>query len=195
MEYFITPRPLPPGLLCLWGISARNIQEHYKLYQGYVNKTNEIRSLLRTVDRATANATYSPLRELKVEESYAFNGVKLHELYFSNLGGMGGRPFGILYEAIVRCFGSYEAWEEDFKASGLAARGWVILSFDPDDGFLHNYFLDAHNAGLVLNMRPLLVMDVYEHAYYMDYGTDRRGYIEAFFQNINWEVVASRFRS
>ncbi|WP_243137345.1 superoxide dismutase [Desulfofundulus thermobenzoicus] len=191
----VTARPLPPELLRLRGISARNMQEHYKLYQGYVHKTNEIRSLLRTVDRATANATYSPLRALKVEESYATNGAKLHELYFGNLGGPGGRPAQDLYDFIVRSFGSYEAWETDFKASGLAVRGWATLSFDPDDGFLHNYSMDAHNAGLVVHMIPLLVMDVYEHAYYMDYGTDRKGYIEAFFQNIDWAAVEARLHA
>ncbi|WP_051276283.1 superoxide dismutase [Desulfovirgula thermocuniculi] len=191
----ITPKPLPSELLHLRGISSYNMQEHYKLYQGYVNKTNEIRTLLKATERAAANATYSPFRELKVEESYAYNGVKLHELYFGNLGGAGGHPPRALQEAMVNSFGSLEAWEEDFKACGLAARGWAVLAFDPDDGLLHNYTLDAHNVGLILNMKPLLVMDVYEHAYYMDYGTDRRGYIEAFWQNINWDAVLMRFRS
>lgn len=191
----LTPKPLPPELLSLRGISSYNIQEHYKLYQGYVNKTNEIRALLMSADRAAANATYSSFRELKVEESYAYNGVKLHELYFGNLGGAGGRPPSDFQEALVRSFGSLEVWEEDFKACGLAARGWVVLAFDPDNGLLHNYLLDAHNVGLILNMKPLLVMDVYEHAYYMDYGTNRRGYIEAFWQNINWEAVLRRFYS
>ncbi|WP_243113717.1 superoxide dismutase [Desulfofundulus salinus] len=191
----VRAKPLPPELLRLRGISARTIQEHYKLYDGYVNKTNEIRNRLRTVDRASANSTYSPLRELKVEESYATNGVKLHELYFGNLGGPGGRPTGALYEAIVFSYGSYEFWENDFKASGLASRGWVILSYDQDDGFLHNYSADAHNVGIFVRTQPILVLDVYEHAYYIDYGTDRRSYIEAFFQNINWAAAGARFQA
>jgi len=191
----VTPRPLEPALLHLRGISAANIQEHHKLYQGYVNKTNEIRQALRTADRSTANATYSRLRALKVEESYATDGVRLHELYFDVLGGPGGRPGGALAEAIRCSFGSHEAWEVDFKASGLAVRGWVTLSYDYIDRSLHNYSLDAHNAGPVVHAMPLLVMDVYEHAYYMDYGTDRRGYIEAFFQNINWRFVEMCYRA
>lgn len=191
----VSPRPLRPELLRLKGISARNIQEHYKLYQGYVQKTNEIRNLLRTADRSTANATYSTLRALKVEESYATDGVKLHEMFFDSLGGPGGRPDGVIYGAIERNFGSYQFWETDFKASGLAVRGWVTLAYDIDDHSLHNYSLDAHNAGVITRMWPVLAMDVYEHAYYLDYGTDRKAYIEAFFQNINWSFVTMCYQA
>lgn len=191
----VQARPLRQVLLRLRGISAQNIQEHYKLYTGYVNKTNEIRNLLKTASRAEANATYSRIRELKAEESYATNGVKLHELFFDNLGGPGGQAPSPLAEAIARSFGSYQFWEEDFKAAGLAMRGWAVLTWDKDYRTLHNYSLDAHNLGLVARMEPLLIMDVYEHAYYMDYGTDRKGYIEAFFMNIDWRTVINRYET
>lgn len=175
------------------GISQRQVDEHYSiLYKGYVTKVNEIRAGLETVDRSKANQTYSALRALKTEESFALNGVKLHEAYFDNLGGKGGRATGKILELIVRDFGSYEAWEADFKASGIAARGWVVLAYDLDDGRLHNYSSDAHNQGGIWSAVPLLVLDTYEHAYGIDYGVKRPPYIEAFMKNIDWAEVNAR---
>ena len=175
------------------GISKQQIEEHYSiLYKGYVAKVNEIRAGLETVDRSKANQTYSALRALKTEESFALNGVKLHEAYFDNLGGKGGKPDGNILSLIERDFGSYEVWEEDFKASGIAARGWVVLVYDLDDGRLHNYSSDAHNQGGVWSALPLLVLDTYEHAYMIDYGVKRPSYIDAFMQNIDWDVVNKR---
>jgi len=188
----LTPRPLP--YTSLPGLSARLLTEHYKLYLGYVNKTNEIWSLLRTVNRQTANATYSPYRELKLEETYALNGVKLHELYFGNLGGTDGPPSGEVSFFLQRDFGSTEAWARDFRALGLSARGWGILALDLDDRTLHNFLLDAHNVGGIQRTAPLLVLDVYEHAYFIDYGANRSGYLDAFFANIDWEEVNRRLR-
>lgn len=191
---FISPIPFKPELLTLNGISPRQIEEHFNvLYIGYVNKTNEIRKRLMTASRAEPSSTYSPYRCLKVEESYAFDGVKFHEYYFENLGGKYKRPDGLLERAIIDSFGSYQNWIEDFKALGLSMRGWAVLSFDYRDGGLHNYGLDAHNIGVITGSVPLLVLDVYEHAYFIDYGTRRAAYIEAFMENIDWEVVNRRF--
>lgn len=164
------------------------------MYRGYVNKTNEIRNLLRTADRTAANPNYSQIRELKAEESYTTNGAKLHELFFDNLGGPGGQAPEPLYIAINRSFGSYQFWEEDFRATGLSMRGWAILAWDRDYKSLHNYSLDAHNLGVISGVEPLLVMDVYEHVYYMDYGTNRKEYINAFFLNIDWRVAVNRYQ-
>jgi len=187
----ITAKPLAPALFTMDGISRRQIEEHYTLYQGYVNKTNEIRSKLETVDRSKANQTFSDLRELKVELSFAWNGVKLHELYFENLGGKGGEPPEKVMQLIQSSFGSFESYIEDLKASGIAARGWVVTALD-EDGKLYNYVADAHNMYGIWNAVPLVVMDTYEHAYVIDYGVKRPPYIDAFLKNLSWDPVLER---
>src|SRR5215468_6238512 len=112
------------------GISARTMEEHYELYKGYIAKTNEIQEKLGSVDRASANQIFSDLRALRVDLSFAIGGVKNHEIYFGHLGGKGGKPSGRVLEMINRDYPSYDQWLTDFKASGLAARGWVWLAYD-----------------------------------------------------------------
>lgn len=185
--------PLKPSTLSMEGISARTMQEHHKLYAGYVNKSNEILNALKSADRSKANQISSDLRALKVEFTFAVGGVKNHELYFDHLGGKGGKPEGKLMEYIVRNFGSYEQWEEDLKATGMAARGWVWLAYDRDRGTLFNYLGDAQNTFPIWNAVPILALDTYEHAYFLDYATDRRSYITAFLRNLDWKVVEARF--
>lgn len=175
----------------LQGISKRQIEEHHDvLYAGYVKKYNEIENKLKEVDLSEANATFSLIRELKLEETFALDGIKLHEGYFDNLGG-NGTPSGKILDLIKEDFGSYETWENEFKALGIAARGWVILSYDMDDKKLHNILCDAHNIGGIWRSIPLLIMDVYEHAYFLDYGTARKKYIDAFMKNVDWDFVNS----
>ncbi|QGG47827.1 superoxide dismutase [Heliorestis convoluta] len=190
----ISAYPLDPALLQLKGISPKQIKEHEKLYKGYVKTINEIRSRLQQVDRADQNPRYTPYRCLKVEETFNINGVVLHELYFENLGGT-GRPHGPIVDALKKNFGSYEAWEKDFKAAAAASRGWVLLSLDFRDQKLHNYLADAHDKGIVDCATTLLIIDMYEHAYFLDYGTERERYIDAFMKNIDWDVVNRRFIS
>lgn len=188
----VTAKQLRPALFEMDGISKRQIEEHYTLYQGYVGKTNEVRSKLESVDLSKANQTFSDVRELKVELSFAWNGVKLHELYFENLGGKGGEPPAELKAAITESFGSFERYVDDLKASGMSARGWVVTAWDEADGRLYNYIADAHNSYGIWKAMPLLVLDTYEHAYVIDYGVKRPPYIEAFLKNIDWVPVASR---
>jgi len=169
------------------GISAKQLSEHHDvLYAGYVKKINEIRAKIESVDLASANATYSDMRELKVEETFAANGVKLHEEYFDSLGG-DGKVKGTIAEMIAQDFGSYEKWEQQFKATGVAARGWVVLAYDWDEKKLRNIIYDTHNQGGIIGCCPLVVMDVYEHAYFIDYATARKKYIDAFVANVNWD--------
>jgi len=188
----LTAKPLDSAVLELDGISRRQIEEHYTLYEGYIKKTNEIRSKLKDVDRSAANQTYSDLRELKVELSFALNGVKLHEAYFGNLSPRGGQPSAKTRELIEMSFGSMEAWQEDLKATGIAGRGWAITAFDFDDNRLHNYIADAHNSYGIWNALPIIVLDTYEHAYVIDYGVKRPPYIDAFFRNLNWNEINRR---
>lgn len=174
----------------LGGLSERQLKEHHDvLYAGYVKKIGEIEEKLASVDKTTANATYSEFGELKREETFALNGVKLHEGYFDNMKQDGSECSGKIRELIERNFGSYEAWEAEFRAAGLAGRGWVVLGYDLDEKRLRNVLCDAHNHGGVWNMIALFIMDIYEHAYFLDYGTGRKAYIDSFFKNVNWEHV------
>jgi Fe-Mn family superoxide dismutase len=185
----IAPRPLNPALLELHGISRATVEAHYKLYQGYVAKRNEILARLAEVDLSAANQVYSELRALKVDLTFAVGGVKNHELYFAHLGGDGGDPDGPIGTLIRRDFGSVDEWRADLKATGMAGRGWAWTAYDWDEGRLFNYVGDAQNTFPVWNASPLVALDVYEHAYFLDYQTDRAGYIEAFLVNLDWRVV------
>ena len=175
----------------LTGISARTQEEHYELYKGYVGKVNEIQKKLDAVDRTTANQIFSDLRSLRVDYSFALGGMKNHEIFFGHLGGKGGAPSGRLKEQIERDYPSYDAWLADFKASGLAARGWVWLAYDHDLSMLTTVVGDAQNTFPIWNATPVLALDVYEHAYWFDYGRARAKYIDAFFNNLDWSVVAA----
>jgi len=185
----IVARELKPALFELDGISRQTIEAHYKLYQGYVAKRNEILGRLAGVDLSAANQTYSELRELKVELTFAIGGIKNHELYFEHLGGVGGDPKGAFGELVTRDFGSVDAWRADLKATGIAGRGWAWTAYDWDEGRLFNYIGDAQNSFPVWNASPLVALDVYEHAYFIDYGTDRSAYIDAFFANLDYTVI------
>jgi Fe-Mn family superoxide dismutase len=185
----IRPRELKPALLELDGISRASIEAHYKLYQGYVAKRNEILGKLGSVDAGSANQVYSEYRALKVDLSFAIGGIKNHEVYFEHLGGDGGDPRGAIGSLITRDFGSADAWRDDLKASGMAGRGWAWTAYDWDEGRLFNYVGDAQNTFPIWNATPLVALDVYEHAYFLDYQTDRGAYIDAFFHNLDWAVV------
>lgn len=176
------------------GISDNQISQHRDiLYAGYVNKLNEVEDRLKTVDKGKANQVFSDFRALKADETFALNGVILHELYFENLNSKSEKkPGSELADTIVRDFGSFEKWQEDFKSCGMAARGWVILGLNLYDSKLHNYCLDTHNFNVPACVMPVLVMDVYEHAYVIDYGVKRPPYLEAFMKNIDWSVALKR---
>jgi len=185
----ITARELKPALLELDGISRETIEAHYKLYEGYVNKRNEIMGKLAEVDLAAANQVYSEVRALKVDLSFALGGIKNHEIYFEHLGGSGGDPDGLMAGLITRDFGSAGDWRADLKATGMAGRGWAWTAYDWDEGRLFNYVGDAQNTFPIWNATPLVALDVYEHAYFIDYQTDRASYIDAFFDNRDWDAV------
>lgn len=180
----------------LEGFSLKMIQEHFKLYQGYVKKTNEVQKKIEAADKSEANAVYSEIAELKRQETFAVNGMKLHEIYFSHLednpsanSEKTDQPQSETLEMINKDFGSLELWKEDIMAASIGARGWAILAFDFKDNRLHNYSSDAHNVGAVWGAIPLIALDVYEHAYFMDYGVNRKDYLNAFFKNLNWNSV------
>ena len=177
------------------GISEDQLKQHYTLYEGYIKKINEIQDYLKNADHKSANATYSEMRELQVEQSYALNGVILHELYFSNMVDRKTEPTDAFKMVIERDFGSWENYINDLKAVGMSMRGWAITAYNYRDGKVHNYGLDTHNMFVPLSVRPLLIMDVYEHAYMIDYGVKRASYIDSFLKNVHWPVVSERFES
>lgn len=187
------PKPLP-FKDALVGISEKTMAIHHdKLYVGYVNKKNEIGEKLSEFsqgkkDLSTANQAYSELRGLKEGETFATNGVYLHEYYFNVLGG-NGAPSGPLAEALASKYQSLENFMAYFKANGMAARGWAVLAWDTHIADLRIYTADAHNQGGVWGAIPIIVLDVYEHAYFIDYGSDRAKYIDDYFKNLNWDAA------
>jgi superoxide dismutase, Fe-Mn family len=194
----IDPKPLPQKVFNTVdaGISRKTHEEHYELYKGYVTKVNEIRGKLAAMgvpDPSKANQTYSDIRELKVEYTFALGGVKNHELYFNHIGGRGGEPNGPIAEAINAAFGSFANWKADLKATGIAGRGWAWLAHDYTDNSLFNYIGDTQNTYPVWNATPILGLDVYEHAYFIDFGRNRGNYIDAFFKVIDWDAVNENF--
>jgi superoxide dismutase, Fe-Mn family len=185
----ITARELRPELYELDGISRASVEAHYKLYEGYVNKRNEILRKLDGIELASANQVYSEIRALKVELSFAIGGIKNHEIYFEHLGGGGGDPTSLVAELIRRDFGGIDEWRTDLKATAMAARGWAWTAYDWDEARLFNYLGDAQNTFPIWNATPLIALDVYEHAYFLDYQTDRASYIDAFFDNLDWSTI------
>ena len=191
-----TAKTFSNSLYSMEGISKKTIEEHLKLYQGYVTKYNEISEKLANLgddEYSKANQTYSLVRELKVELTFAYGGVVNHEIYFGHLGGKGGEPTGEVLKQIMKDFGSFATFKKDMKATGIAARGWVWTAWNWKENRLFNYLGDAQNTFPVWYSTPILALDTYEHAYFIDYGVNRGSYIDAFFNNIDWKAVAKNF--
>ncbi len=173
------------------GISANTLAIHHdKLYAGYVAKSNEIDEKLKALREsgaAAGNATYSDLRSLKDAETFAVNGVYLHEWYFDVLGGDGATDKAPeLTKALAAKWGSLEDGLKYFSECAMAARGWSVLCWDVKAGELKHYNGDAHNQGGVWGCLPVIVLDCYEHAYFIDHGSDKKAYIQAFWKNLDW---------
>jgi len=177
------------------GLSNNQINQHLQLYKGYVNKRNEITDKLKTVNRKNAGSrTYSAYRALKVAETYAVNGSVLHELYFENLGKQNQKPGPLMQKLIEKSFGSMDAFKQDFMDAGSCARGWVLTGYMLDDNLIHNFVLEEHNQHVPVLCIPLLILDVYEHAYMIDFGIHRNKYLDVFWKNIDWNAVEQRIK-
>lgn len=171
------------------GISETTMRNHWKLYEGYVGKWKEINEKLSAVDLSKANQIYSDWRALKVDLTFAIGGVKNHQVYFDTLGGDGSAPTGWLGDAIAKQWGSYDGFKADLKATGMGGRGWAWLAYDWETGQFGTYIGDTQNTFPIWNGTPILALDVYEHAYFADFGTDRASYIDAWFRNLDWSVA------
>jgi Fe-Mn family superoxide dismutase len=182
-------------LIGMEGFSQALLTNHFTLYQGYVTNTNKLTDILAAMlkDGKTATPEYA---ELKRRFGFEFNGMRLHEYYFENLGVKAAPDkSGALAKKLVEAYGTYEAWEQDFRATGaMRGIGWVVLYQDNVTGGLFNQWVNEHEVGHLAGCHPLLVMDVFEHAYMVDYGLKRADYIAAFFKNINWKAVESRLK-
>ena len=178
------------------GFSEEQLKLHYGLYEGYIKKVNEVNDKLNSSDKSSANHNYSEYRNLLVDLSHNFNGVILHELYFSNMTDKYTESTEALKKVVERDYCTWENYLEDLKAAAMASRaGWAITGYNYRDGKIHNYAIDQHNLHVPVFVRPLLVLDTWEHAFGTDYGTDKKSYIDAFMKNINWHVVSLRFES
>jgi Fe-Mn family superoxide dismutase len=180
-------------LLGMDGFSDTLLKNHFTLYQGYVNNTNKLIEIFGQMLKE--GKTGSPeFAELRRRLGWEFNGMRLHEYYFENLGGKGGlEKAGKLSKRISEDFGSYEAWEKEFKAvATMRGIGWAVLYQDRLTGKLLNFWINEHDVGHPAGGSPLLILDVFEHAFMTDYGLKKADYIEAFFRNIHWKAVEGR---
>jgi Fe-Mn family superoxide dismutase len=182
-------------LIGMPGFSETLLKNHFTLYQGYVTNTNKVLDILEQMlkEGKTATPEYA---ELKRRIGWEFNGMRLHELYFENLGG--NAPLdagGKLARKRAESFGGVEAWERDFRATGaMRGIGWAVLYQDTVNGRLINFWVNEHDVGHPAGCTPVLIMDIFEHAFMLDYGLKRADYIDAFFSNIDWKPVESRLK-
>ena len=182
-------------LIGMEGFSETLLKNHFTLYQGYVTNTNKLIETLEQMlkDGKTSTPEYA---ELKRRLGWEFNGMRLHEYYFENLGGKGGiKKDGRLGKKMAECFGSTEAWEKDFRATGaMRGIGWAVLYQDSANGCLMNFWVNEHDVAHPAGCYPILIMDVFEHAFMIEYGLKRADYIEAFIKNIDWAAAESRLK-
>ena len=176
------------------GISEATHKAHLTLWQGYANKTNEIRKALAALDTdpAKANQIYSATRALKVNYAFAYGGYKNHNVYFDTIGGAGGPATGDVATLISEAYGSFDKWVADMRTTGLSGRGWAFLAYDRDEQRVFNAIGDSQDSFPVWNCELILALDVYEHAYYLDFQTKRAKYIDAWLSVIDWTAVNSR---
>lgn len=181
------------GLSGMTGFSEALLKNHITLYQGYVTNTNKLLDALGQLLKEDKSAS-PEFAELKRRFGWEFNGMRLHEYYFDTLGGDGSvDTTSRLARKKIENFGSIEEWQKDFRAVGtMRGIGWAVLYQDSVSGRLFNCWINEHDGGHPAGCVPLLIMDVFEHAYMPDYGLKRADYIEAFFKNIDWKVVEAR---
>jgi Fe-Mn family superoxide dismutase len=182
-------------LLGMEGFSDTLLNNHFTLYKGYVTNTNKVMDTLAAMlkEGKTGTPEYA---ELKRRMGWEFNGMRLHEYYFENLGGKKNLDMaGKLSKKLAQDFGSYETWLQDFKGTGaMRGIGWAILYQDNISGKLINQWINEHDVGHPAGCVPILILDVFEHAFMIDYGLKRADYIEAFLKNINWAATESRLK-
>jgi Fe-Mn family superoxide dismutase len=191
----MTLQALPFNPAALPGLSEKLLTSHYQNnYGGAVKRLNAIRASLSQLDFAATPGFQ--LNGLKREELIATNSMLLHELHFASLGGDGKPPLPAMSLALTASFGSEARWRDEFVAMGKAlggGSGWVVLIFSPRDGALHNHWAADHTHALAGGV-PILALDMYEHAYHMDFGANAGAWVDAFMGHINWAAVYARYQ-
>lgn len=178
------------------GMSNEQLTAHFQLYHGYVAKLNEIWMKLENADRSSPNYAYDEYSELKRREPVAFNGTMLHELFFENIGDGSTQPDAETKRLITSSFGSFERWAEDAKAGLLSGHGWMVLAFDYKERRLFNNLIRTeHDVGLFANTHIMLALDAWEHAYFIDYHTDKESYVANLLGGLDWRAVQRRMKS
>jgi Fe-Mn family superoxide dismutase len=194
-------QPKTFNLSGLTGISDKTLEMHFKLYEGYVSNTNTLTERIAAIlsDGTVDPAEMPAYSELTRRLGFEYNGMVLHESYFGNMkkGGGGDAPRGVFRTAVEKSFPSYEIWKAGFVSVGkMRGVGWSICFLDPANGRVSNHWIELHQTGSVAGFVPLLVMDVWEHAFLLDYKpADRPKYIEAFMSNCDWSVVGKRMEA
>ena len=186
-----------PSLSNLHGISDKTLEVHFGLYAGYVKNTNLLNEQLAELTKdGKATASNPSYAEIKRRLGFEYDGMVLHEYYFDNMmaNGNGQAPTGSLRDAFARSYGDFDTWKKDFTTTGaLRGVGWAIAYQDPNTGRIVNEWVTLHEDGNLAGFRPIVVMDVWEHAWLLDYvPADRPKYIEAFFANIDWKACEKR---
>lgn len=191
MAFTYRPRDFD-HLIGMQGFSETLLKNHFTLYQGYVNNTNKLLELLADKPKDGKNPEFA---EIKRRFAFEFNGMRLHEYYFENLGGEGSHDRAhLLARQFQDGFGGFDRWMQDFRATGgMRGVGWSILYRDNVTGALCNAWITEHQDNHLVGCSPLLVMDMWEHAFMLDHGLDKAAYMDAFMRNVNWEIVESRF--
>jgi Fe-Mn family superoxide dismutase len=176
------------------GISKATHDAHLGLWKGYANKTNEIRTALAEleIDPAAANQIYSHIRGLKVNYAFAYGGYINHSVYFDTIGGQGGPATGAIGDLINEAYGSFERFAAEWKATGMASRGWAYLGYDHAEQRVAIYAGDGQDTFPAWNHTLVLAMDVYEHAYFLDFQAARMKYIEAYLNVVDWDAASAR---
>lgn len=176
------------------GISQKQIEVHLKLYAGYVKNANAMMAKIAELKQDSEKNALA-LAEIVRRFPFEFNGMRLHELYFEALGGSGEVTDGTLKDALAKQYGSCDAWLAEFKAVGMMRGiGWTLLAYDAKASLFHNIWVNDHEVGHLGDQRIVLAMDVWEHAFLVDYlPAQRPDYIAAFFQNLRWEMCENRF--
>jgi len=177
-------------------LSGENIRNHYSLYEQYIKDFNNISAHLDTADRSAANSNHSAFRSLKIDETYNLNATYLHELYFANIGDLQSdlTMDTLSFMRLERDFGGFDAWQMDFLACASASRnGWVVTGLNLYTQTYMNFVIDSHNINVPMGVVPVIVMDVWQHAYYKDYLKDVEKYTINMMKELNWKVIEKRF--
>lgn len=173
--------------------SPMQLSEHYILYTRYIDCLNKVKEELNSeTTYLICNSNYSQIRSAIKSKTFCYDSIKLHELYFENLTGNNTKINGKIEAIINNMFGSYENFTEKFKCIALSMRGWVLFCYDWYNDDYYIYGQDSHDDGVMLYAEPLIVLDVYEHAYMIDYGINRSNYIDAFLANLDFKIVNKR---